>query len=638
MGRSLAVDFESKSGFSKHSDYEVTMSGEECPGCLILLVDESAAMESPCQDGKANLVGNQAKRKSEAIASTLNTLIRQLGAGPSFDIALVGYRTDAEGNASTRSCWGGEFAGRDFVALSELAANPLKVEKRSRKLPDPTSLTGFREEMVDFPVWYVSECSGTAPQIKALQRSQELLTAWQAGQTGACRAPLVLHLFAGGSSDGNPFKVADDIQKLPSKPLVIQAHLCVSEHVPPILYAASRAFVAAGPARDLFDRCSPLPANLISFLKSAKVAVGPNARGVVYNGRMTDIVQFMALAKEHTRDWPAKSLAAAVPAPVPAPVPVVPAVALASHVPPVVDAPAPSVAVADDVYPVAETPALDLGLDDVPTMEQPVAPGEKAACVLFLLDRSVTDPFGGNTQSSWSRLQDHANALLAKISKNANGSIETAVISYGTDPIGTLDVRQTFEGPLSGKTLVTHSELVDGAIRVDEIEQQEPDGIGGLMTINMKKKIYVELEPATAASPVPAFESAREILSDWCGRHPGACVAPIVVHLTRGQLSEADLTDAWEKLSAVRTAAGATIGYHLVATEEPHPTVAFPVDSAGLQTDQLKALFDKSSKLLGRESLEVSKPRLIKADSRGLVVNGKFDFLMDGITEAFSKL
>ncbi|MDB5387892.1 MAG: hypothetical protein JWM11_3538 [Planctomycetaceae bacterium] len=607
------------------------MSGADCPGCLILLIDESVAMESLCQDGKANVIGNQPKRKSDAVAATLNTLIRQLTAGPNFDIALVGYHTDADGNAVAKPCWGGELAGRDFVSLKEAAAHPVKVEQRARKLPDPTSITGFREEMVDFPVWYTPQIKGTAPQIKAFEYSQGLLTAWQAAQHGPYRTPIILHLFAGGSSDGNPFKVISNIQKLPSNPLVIQAHLCVSEHVPATLYAASRVFVPAGPARDLFDRCSPLPANLISFLKAAKVAVGPNARGMVYNGRMTDIVQFMSLTKEFTRDWPAKSDVSAAapeaPAPVDTPAPTI--------------TPAPVSAAPDlapiEIYDVVSETEESLDLNLRPT-EQAPAPTEKAACVLFMLDRSVADPFGGNTQSSWTRLQDHVNSLLAKIAKAADGQVETGVISYGTDPLGTVEVRQTFEGPLSGKTLVSHTELADGALRIDEVQQQEPDGVGGLMTITLKKKIYVELEPTTAAPPVSAFEAAQGLMTDWCDRHPGACVAPILVHLTRGQLSAEELGEAWDKLSSIRTLTGGVVGYHLVATEEPHSSVAFPVDNSGLQTDQLKALFDKSSTLLASERLEVSKPKLIKIDSRGLVVNGKFDFLMDGITEAFSKL
>jgi hypothetical protein len=607
------------------------MSGPDCPGCLIILIDESAAMESLCQDGKANVIGNQPKRKSDAVAATLNTLIRQLSTGPDFDVALVGYQTDADGQAVARSCWEGEFTGRDFVSTNEAAAHPAKVEQRARKLPDPTSLTGFREEMVTFPVWYTPKVSGTSPQIKAFQHCQELLKTWYSKQSDTCGTPMIVHLFAGGSSDGSPFKIVSDIQKLACKPLVLQAHLSVAEHVPATLYAANRLFVPPGPARDLFDRCSLLPANLLSFLKSAKVAVGPNARGMVHNGRMTDIVQFIALTKEHTREWPAKIKVSAAAAPAtldPAPAPVVAA-------PPPVPAPAAPEFEVVEIYDVATEPDGDVDL--ISPNEGRPAPREKAACVLFMLDRSVTDPFSGNTQSSWTRLQDHVNSLLAKMAKGTAGDMETAVVSYGTDPLGTLEIRQTFEGPLSGKTLVTASELVGGALRVDEIEQQEPDGVGGLMTITIKKKIYVELEPATAASPVSAFETARDLLADWSGRHPDACVAPIVLHLTRGQLSSADLDEAWGKLTSIRTAAGEVVGYHLVATEEPHSSIAFPINNSSLQTDELKALFDRSSKLLGSEQLEISKPKLVKVDSRGLVVNCKFDFLMDGIIEAFSQ-
>ena len=66
----------------------------DSPGCVILLLDESAGMSAAMgevvSDGKAST-----KPNVERVATAVNALLNQLAAGPDFDLALVGYRADA---------------------------------------------------------------------------------------------------------------------------------------------------------------------------------------------------------------------------------------------------------------------------------------------------------------------------------------------------------------------------------------------------------------------------------------------------------------------------------------------------------------------------------------------------------------
>ena len=71
------------------------MGAVESPGCVILLLDESAGMGAVMgeivSDGKASTRSN-----AERVATAVNSLLNQLSGGPSFPLALVGYQADGE--------------------------------------------------------------------------------------------------------------------------------------------------------------------------------------------------------------------------------------------------------------------------------------------------------------------------------------------------------------------------------------------------------------------------------------------------------------------------------------------------------------------------------------------------------------
>jgi hypothetical protein len=263
----------------------------------------------------------------------------------------------------------------------------------------------------------------------------------------------------------------------------------------------------------------------------------------------------------------------------------------------------------------------------------PAASGQEvAALVVFVLDRSVADPFAAAVQNPVGRLQEQANDLLKQIAKLKlpAGAVDVAIASYGLGSSGEVDVRSTFEGPLAGQTMVHHVDLDAGAIRVEETQEEVSNGIGGLISITRKKPIYFDLEPTAAAPPVTAFERVAELAGEWCREHRSTSLPPIVLHLTRGQIEPADIEWAKGALSRVDSAAGPVTLYHLVITEEPHKSLAYPVNDEEIGTAALKKIWEASSLLLDREQLAAEK-RPVTADSRGMVVNGKFDLLLEAI-------
>ncbi len=259
---------------------------------------------------------------------------------------------------------------------------------------------------------------------------------------------------------------------------------------------------------------------------------------------------------------------------------------------------------------------------------RPVISPSSPGCLVFVLDRSVTDPFTADLGNACAKLQSLLGDMVAEVAKHGKGMVDVAVVSYG-DSAGDTEVRTTLEGALSGRVFARDSELLNGAVRIDEFEEQMSDGVGGLIAVPRKRPVMVEVEPTLSANARPAFQAVAEALRGWIHDHPSATLSPIVVHLTRGAGDPADLAASAAVLSGIATASGAAVVlYHAVATETPHPSVVFPLTDEALTTEALRALWRSSSELLFNAELAAEKPA-IKPSARGLVVNGKFFVLMD---------
>lgn len=594
----------------------------ESPGCVILLIDQSNAMDSLVQEETIEF-GQQAKSKGVSIANAVNSILKQLSGGVDFDLSIVGYHTDDSGVSIAQSCWTGPLSGREFVSTQELAANPITVETRQRRIPDPSSFDGFRSEPIEVPVWYQSKTCGIAPQVLAFQTCREMLLKWSQTAGPNPGQALIIHLFGGGSGDGNPTKVIEELVSTPIgnvTPLLFQAHLCVARAVPPSLYCANRSFLSPGPPKDLFERCSPLGANHIAALKSFQVQISANARGMLYNAKMLDIVRFLSLVKAHVSSWPPRAAAVQLSAPINAlPVPV---------------DPAPETIVSNNLQTVLQESPVS---ESFPIENFPPGVVEKVALVAFVFDRSIDDPYASAPNNPCSRLQDQLNDWLGKIAKEATGQLSVAVVSYGTDSTGETEVLSSFGAGLTGQSVVIDSELEHGAIRVEEITQQLDNGIGGLITRTQKRPIFFELEPTSATDPTSALQTVSSLISNWCHQHPQACTPPVVLHLTHGSQPASVLEPAIEALRSLSVTSGPALLYHVIATDAPHTSSSYCEDDSQLTGEGLLAAFSVSSLLLGREQLMESNPSLVLPQSRGFVVNGKFTFLMDAIRNALAE-
>src|SRR5262249_40309285 len=101
------------------------------PTCFLFLVDQSSSMLEP--------FGAQPdKKKADGVADAINRLLQNLaikcakseGIRDFFHVGVLGY------GAKVGPALGGCLASQPLVPISTLAASPLRVEKRTRKVDD----------------------------------------------------------------------------------------------------------------------------------------------------------------------------------------------------------------------------------------------------------------------------------------------------------------------------------------------------------------------------------------------------------------------------------------------------------------------------------------------------------------------
>jgi len=609
--------------------------------CVLFLVNESEHMSGPIAGGT--------KPKLEVAATALNSLLRKLDATQSCDIAIVGYRQDEQGTVDIGCRWGGSLEGSEFVPLSTIAESPLRVEQRTRWIPDSdgtvfneTHCMMGREETVEFPVWYAPQLGQEqTPDVKAFQYCSELVSRWLTEKGAAAQAPMIIHITTAKAFSEDVCAAVDQILNLQiptGAALVYHVHLGSISTVPATLYPSNRQYLPSGPIRTLFNICSVLPTVLAQAIREEGVTILPKARGLIYNAQMGDLVRFFALARAHLTSTSENSAATAVESCVAVSVPEdgYPSSdegAVLSEKSEDANSIEYESQVSSSVAGVSESVVTSAGTAATEDRPQAVTPpvGGKAEPgllipVVFLVDQSTKDPTSDTAAKVCSALQENVNSLLKEISQKGNGQLQTALIIYGVGGSVETEIVTPFESA-TGHAFVNDSALLDVAIRVDEVETQIPDGTGGLISVSDKNPIFVELQPTAPADIAHAFREACQFLTRWYEEHPTATHPPVLFHSTRGEFDAADIAQAAAQIEQLQP--GPLI-YHLIVTETPSRSVAYPDNDDPLETESLKHLWRISAPLLGREKLATSKPAVSEL-SRGFVVNGRFDLLFDGL-------
>src|SRR5262249_53309816 len=131
-----------------------------------------------------------------------------------FHVALFSY------GGRVASAFGGPLAGKDPASrkcsypISQIANNPLRIEVRTRKVPDGAG--GLVDEEFRFPVWSEAPPPGRPPMWEARRTAGDFVQAFLAAQPD-CSPPIVIHITDGQPTDGDPREAAEALRGLASR-------------------------------------------------------------------------------------------------------------------------------------------------------------------------------------------------------------------------------------------------------------------------------------------------------------------------------------------------------------------------------------------------------------------------------------
>src|SRR5262245_8796705 len=138
------------------------------PSCFLFVIDQSGSMSDP-------FGGEAGKRKADGVADALNRLLQNLvikcakseGVRDYYHIGVIGYGSNV-GPALL-----GNLQGKQLVPISEVAANPARIEERNKKVEDGAG--GLVEQKVKFPIWIEPVAHQGTPMRKAMTMAEETL-------------------------------------------------------------------------------------------------------------------------------------------------------------------------------------------------------------------------------------------------------------------------------------------------------------------------------------------------------------------------------------------------------------------------------------------------------------------------------
>lgn len=259
------------------------------PACILVLVDESKSMGN-------EFAGAGTRSKAAVVADAVNRLLQNLvlrsakadGVRDYFHVGLIGYGRDV------RSGIAGRLPSDPLLPISRLADAPLRIETRTRLVPDETGVS--HQKTVKFPVWYDPVAAGKTPMCEALDYAAEAARAFAQAYPNSF-PPMVLNLTDGKPTDGDPGGKAWLVRMVTTNDgNALMFNLLLSTTpLPPAYFPDNEEQLPDEYARALFKMSSELPGKLCEAARAEGFAVRARARGVVINADPIALVQFLSI-------------------------------------------------------------------------------------------------------------------------------------------------------------------------------------------------------------------------------------------------------------------------------------------------------------------------------------------------------
>ncbi len=201
-----------------------------------------------------------------------------------YSIGVIGY------GAQVGPAWLGALAGQELLPISQVAANPARIEERSKKVDDGAG--GLVEQKVKFPIWVEPVANQGTPMVQAMTMAEGMLQSFVAAHPN-CFPPIVIHITDGESTDGDPTQAMQAVTNIASSDgnvLMFNVHVSGSANAP-IAYPNSADGLPDQYAKLLFDTASELTPFMLGIAREQGYDPQPGARGFVFNGDLALVVQ-----------------------------------------------------------------------------------------------------------------------------------------------------------------------------------------------------------------------------------------------------------------------------------------------------------------------------------------------------------
>lgn len=269
--------------------------------CVVFLIDEAPSMQMRIADGTHS--------KIDSISTAVNSAIRQMEGRPPVDVAVIGYHRNASGASEIGSRFGGVFTGRTWVSSEELTQNPIRIENRTKQMVNPVT-HAITPISVEFPIWFEPVLGpGKQDRIAVFEILKDLLQEWTS-TSNPVAPPLVFSFLSDlqpGESIANSVVPLGQISSPLGFPMLFQFHAGTYANVPAIKYPTAAQFLPYGPVQELFFACSPLNEQMVVSMRQNQEFPSAGAKGLVYNGRMIDMVRMLSLLKMYQSALPMRA-------------------------------------------------------------------------------------------------------------------------------------------------------------------------------------------------------------------------------------------------------------------------------------------------------------------------------------------
>ena len=266
--------------------YSAEISREN-PSCFLFMIDQSTSMKEEISAGEGT------QQKSIGVADTVNRWLQELsikcaksdGVRDYYHVGVLGY-----GN-TVGPGFVGDIAGRDMVAISQIAESPARLEERIKKVPDGAG--GLVDQPIRIPVWFDPIANGGTPMCRAAGEAERVLRDWLA-QHPDCFPPTVIHITDGESTDGQPLERIQSLGQLYSSDgnvLIFNIHLSANPNAEPTSFPDTEEVLPDDYSKMLFQTASPLTATMAALSREHGFDTCEGARAFVLNADMVLLVQ-----------------------------------------------------------------------------------------------------------------------------------------------------------------------------------------------------------------------------------------------------------------------------------------------------------------------------------------------------------